>query len=86
MLLYSIVLHALMWRDHRLSFNVSDEARCVFPTGFDIYENALPLETELFVGNDRLLWYPSTAIINAVDRKYGESYGVAHPDTTLHKV
>jgi hypothetical protein len=58
----------------------------VFPTGFDIYENALPLEAELFEGIDRLLWYPSTTIINVVDREYGESYGVAHPDATLHKV
>jgi hypothetical protein len=76
----------IMWRDHRLVFNVSDEARCVFPTGFDIYENALPLEKELFEGIDRLLWYPSTAVINVVDREYGDSYGVAHPDATIHKV
>jgi hypothetical protein len=83
--LYSIIEETL-WTDQRLLWDIEDEARCVPIVGFDVLENALPLEPRQFQGAEKLIWTPSTDIVNVVTRQYGQSFAISHPDATTHRV
>jgi hypothetical protein len=67
-------------------WDAEDEARCVPVVGFDVIEHAIPLKPGQFDGDDKLIWTPSTNIINVVSREYGQTFAINHPDATTHRV
>jgi hypothetical protein len=74
------------WNDHRLKYNATQQGSCVDPTGVDPDSPAIPLDNYQFEGKDRIIWMPSTNIVNVVSREYGKSYALVSPSGNVLKV
>jgi hypothetical protein len=70
-----------------LRFNSTQEGSCVDATGVQVGGTpAIPLESDAFEGVDRIIWMPSTNIVNVVNREYGKSYALVYPNGDVLKV